>query len=204
MTRWRTCCWPAPYRCCLVKNSTSAAKLRRALLTWPFPPNRTKVSSGPHALLPAVQLFSIWSPTLLRRKATSWATEHGDGVRDNVESPGSNKGWSIGSQHIFLRWVTNTLSLCLLLFKLWKLYDPLFYPHPTLYWVYVPNPAFPPSLYCIIHYGVTWCGVYIIFSQKRSAMVNYWISPARFHLVSLLLQRSGTLCSSVDNLIGKS
>lgn len=28
------------------------------------------------------------------------------------------------------------------------------------------------SLYCIIHYRVTWCGVYIIFSQKRASSLT--------------------------------
>lgn len=35
-----------------------------------------------------------------------------------------------------------------------------------------PPFSLSPALYCIIHYRVTWCGVYIIFSQKGAALVN--------------------------------
>lgn len=186
------CCWCcrlAPYRCRLATTSTSTVKciaVHRKLFKWPVPVTTTV--PPPPQLKPlsaslAVQLFSSWSPILRRRDASSWATEHGEGRRAlQVESPGRSKGWSIGSQHIFLR--QNTQSS---LFKSWTYTTLLFFSHQTLT-VFAPPPTYPPflflslvlSLYCIIHYSVTWCGVYIIFSQKRDAMVNSWISPVWF------------------------
>lgn len=198
--RWRhcslTCCWCcslAPYRCRLATNSTSTVKCsathRKPSFRCPRPLTTTVPRSPqlkPTAASSAVQLFSSWSPILRRRDASSWATEHGEGRRElQADSPGSSNDWSTGSQHIF----SSRRNTRCPRFKFWGCRTLLLFSHQP-FTVFAP-PFSPTPLYCIIHYSVTWCRVYIIFSQKSDAIINSWISAVCCYLRSFLLLLRG-------------